>query len=125
MQTRIIIAAVLLALGFAVMALTQPEIPSVPPSIEPAAQAAQPQSPRDRIAPVANDRGQLLYENHCLSCHESLVHIRGQQSVSSLMDLQAKVRQWAEFLRLPWGKGEVEEVTRYLDSHFYRFESRP
>ena len=37
------------------------------------------------IATSANpERGRLLYENHCRSCHESNVHIRQTQAAKSL-----------------------------------------
>jgi len=122
MRTRIIIAAALLGLGFAVMALTNPDSP--PPTVSPEPET-QPVATRERVEPVALPRGQLLYENHCLSCHESMVHIRSKQTARSLPDLHAKVRQWADYLHLPWGNEEVADVTRFLDSRYYRFESRP
>lgn len=66
-------------------------------------------------------RGKLLYENHCTSCHESLVHIRERHTVTSLPQLQAQVRRWADYAKLKWGKDEVEDVVRYLNNRHYRF----
>jgi hypothetical protein len=43
----------------------------------------------------------------------------------SLPDLRAKVAQWAVFLRLTWGRDEIEDVTRFLDNNYYFFEARP
>jgi hypothetical protein len=81
--------------------------------------------PRQELikSPVPS-RGQLLYENHCMACHESIVHIRTRQQVQSLSELQAQVRRWAEYLQLHWGKQEVEDVVDYLDHQYYQFASR-
>jgi hypothetical protein len=66
----------------------------------------------------------MLYENHCMICHESLVHVRSQQQVRSQPQLRAKVLHWADYLQLHWGGEEVEEVVRYLDRQYYQFERR-
>jgi hypothetical protein len=73
----------------------------------------------------ARPRGQLLYENHCMVCHESIVHIRSKQSARSLEDLHARVLHWARYMKLPWSEEEVGDVTRFLESRYYQFESRP
>ena len=69
-------------------------------------------------------RGQLLYENHCMACHESVVQIRTRQQATSLSALRERVQHWAAYLQLRWGKEEVEEVVGYLNSRYYTFESR-
>lgn len=76
------------------------------------------------VAPPAPPRGQMLYENHCMSCHESVVHIRSNHRAQSLTELRGTVSNWANYLHLRWGRGEVEEVVTYLNNHYYRFESR-
>lgn len=123
MHTRFIIAAALLGLGFTVMALTNP---GGPPSPTPQGADAEPSpaAPQAAIAPPG-PRGQQLYENHCLVCHESMVHIRSKQSARSLADLQQRVDHWARYMKLPWSGEEVRDVTRFLDSRYYQFESRP
>lgn len=66
-------------------------------------------------------RGQLLYENHCLSCHDSIVHIRTRHKARSLEEVRQSTRRWAKELRLPWSKEEIDEVSFYLNARFYRF----
>lgn len=125
MQTKFIIAAVLLATGFAVMALSNPgvELPAALPEQE--TQADRADAAAQRIDPEARPRGQLLYENHCMVCHESVVHIRSKQSARSLEDLHARVVHWARYMKLPWSEEEVSDVTRFLESRYYKFESQP
>ena len=79
---------------------------------------------RKPVAPPAPPRGQMLYENHCMSCHESVVHIRGNHRTQSLTELRGRVSHWADYLQLRWSKEEVEEVVTYLNDHYYKFESR-
>lgn len=123
MQTKFIIAAVLLATGFAVMALSNPGVQSPPATPEQEADGAD--AAAQRIDPEARPRGQLLYENHCMACHESVVHIRSKQSARSLDDLHARVVHWTRYMKLPWSEEEVGDVTRFLESRYYKFEPQP
>jgi cytochrome c5 len=125
MKPRYLTAAVLLVSGFAIMALTHPDMQAPPAATLPEAQTGEAAVRPKPSVPAAGSRGQLLYENHCLGCHESIVHIRGSQTMRSLPDLRAKVAQWAVFLRLTWGRDEIEDVTRFLDNNYYFFEARP
>jgi hypothetical protein len=123
MRTQIMVFAALLALGGVFPAwgspraeLTQPAGETEAPSmVEPGQQAIKPPVP---------SRGQLLYENHCMSCHESVVHIRTRQDAKSLPQLRTRVQNWADYMQLRWGKEEVEDVVDHLNSQYYKFESR-
>jgi len=70
---------------------------------------------------VASDRGELLYENHCLDCHGKNVHTREGRRVSSPEELRAWVMSWVVHSSLPWGQEEVADITAYLDRTFYHF----
>lgn len=69
------------------------------------------------------DRGSMLYENHCLQCHESTVYIREQRKVRSLGNLKKQVNRWANELNLGWRDEETKVVSRYLNQTFYKFAS--
>jgi hypothetical protein len=81
------------------------------------------QSVKPLVIP-APSRGQLFYENHCLACHESVVHIRERHKVRTMDDLRAWVELWAGELHLNWGPAEMEEVVRHLNHRHYHFEER-
>ena len=68
------------------------------------------------------ERGRLLYENHCTTCHESVVHIRSDRKARSLGEVIWQVSRWATELRLDWRYDEVSDVLDYLNTNFYRFE---
>ncbi len=68
------------------------------------------------------ERGQMLYENHCLECHESKVHIRKQSKVRSLKNLEQEVNRWGQELDLAWRNKEIEDISRYLNHTFYKFD---
>jgi len=123
MRIQLIVHAALLSLGLGLPAWASPRI--VPPAPVPATEA-QPgnESRHPPVVPPAAPRGQMLYENQCMSCHESGVHIRTRQQVESLPQLRARVLYWADYLQLHWGREEVEDVVDHLDSQFYRFERR-
>jgi cytochrome c5 len=69
------------------------------------------------------DRGQLLYENHCTTCHESGVHLRQSGKVHSVNDIRQWVIRWSNNLELDWKNNDVDVVTDYLNRHFYQFNT--
>jgi len=73
-------------------------------------------------ASAASERGRLLYENHCVSCHESTVHIRGARKAANPAELRAFIQRWSTELKLDWREGEVSDVYEYLNSRYYRFK---
>jgi hypothetical protein len=123
MRTQIIVHAALLLLGLSLPALAAPRILPPPPAQEMETKPRN-ESRQTRVMPPAPARGQMLYENHCIACHESMVHIRTRQQAKSLPQLRARVLHWAEYLQLRWGKDDVEDVVIHLDSQYYQFEHR-
>ena len=68
-------------------------------------------------------RGQLLYENHCMVCHTSVVHVRDRRKAKTREDIQSWIRRWQAELGLSWGPNEIDDVTEFLNDRFYRLES--
>jgi hypothetical protein len=96
-----------------------------PAAVENAVEAPSGDQSSGEPRPIpAASRGQLFYENHCLACHESVVHIREHHKVRTMDDLRAWVVLWAEELHLNWGPPEVEEVMRHLNRRYYHFDER-
>lgn len=71
------------------------------------------------------DRGKLLYENHCSTCHTPEVHERGNRKVTSLVDLNKMVIKWQYHLKLNWSVEEVRQVMGYLNERYYQIDKRP
>ena len=71
--------------------------------------------------PPAPSRGELLYQTHCVACHDKQVHWRARKIVGDWPGLVAEVRRWDANLGLRWNDDAVIEVTRYLNRVFYRF----
>ena len=72
-----------------------------------------------RAEPANTSRGQLLYENHCLSCHESGVHIRENHKARTFQDVRQQVVRWSVELKLEWRSSETNDVAQYLYRAFY------
>jgi len=70
-------------------------------------------------------RGQLLYENHCIACHESVAHIRHDRRAKSYKALQDWVVRWSNQQQLGWGAGDIADVVDYLNRHYYKFPAGP
>lgn len=67
-------------------------------------------------------RGQLLYENHCMVCHTSVVHVRENRKANSREEIQAWIRRWQKELALNWEPGEIDDVAEFLNQRFYQLE---
>jgi Raf kinase inhibitor-like YbhB/YbcL family protein len=74
---------------------------------------------------ISLERGRLLYDNHCLTCHESQVHIRHNHKVRSLEGVFRETARWAEELQLSWQASEFQDVSHYLYATFYAYNDKP
>jgi cytochrome c5 len=72
------------------------------------------------VAPAAAERGQLLYETHCIACHDTQIHWRDQRRVQDWAGLLAQVRAWQARALLGWSDADVESVARHLNERIYR-----
>jgi mono/diheme cytochrome c family protein len=69
-------------------------------------------------------RGALLYQTHCIACHDKQVHWRDRRLVTDWDSLSAQVRRWQGNTGLRWSDAEIDEVVRYLNATIYRFPER-
>jgi mono/diheme cytochrome c family protein len=69
-------------------------------------------------------RGQELYNHHCQSCHEDLLHARNRK-LKTLDALRDRIRAWAVHSGAPWTEEEINDVLYYLNKSFYRFDQKP
>jgi mono/diheme cytochrome c family protein len=70
-------------------------------------------------------RGELLYDAHCIECHNVQIHWRDQKQARNWASLKAQVIRWQAIARLGWDDSDVEEVTRHLNETVYRFPPLP
>ena len=63
----------------------------------------------------------MLYENHCTSCHESMVYIRTHRKAKNYKEVGNWVNQRADWLNLGWSKVEKQEVLQYLNERYYKY----
>jgi mono/diheme cytochrome c family protein len=67
------------------------------------------------------DRGELLHDENCLRCHQSEIYNKPDRKVESLSKLKQRVKQCELMNDLLWFEEEVNDVTAYLNAHFYLF----
>ena len=70
---------------------------------------------------AAPARGELLYENHCIACHNTEMHWRDKKLAKDWKTLRAEVRRWQRFSGLRWSNDEVTAVARYLNTLYYHY----
>jgi mono/diheme cytochrome c family protein len=68
-----------------------------------------------------SDRGELLYQNHCQTCHDKSVHERIDSRVTSPESLRAWVMAWSIHNGFFWGAEEVADLTAYLNRTIYHY----
>jgi cytochrome c len=69
------------------------------------------------------DRGRLLYETHCGTCHYERVHDRPRERslIKSRADLSKEVAYRATLTGRRFSADEIEDVADYLDRSHYKF----
>jgi hypothetical protein len=67
-------------------------------------------------------RGRLLYETHCIGCHDKQVHWRERRLAHDWPTLAAQVRRWQTNTGLGWSQDEIDDVAGYLNTTIYRFQ---
>jgi len=70
---------------------------------------------------LETSRGQMLYENHCTSCHESTVYIRAKRKATNYKEVGNWVNQRADWLNLNWSDLEKQDVLQYLNERYYKY----
>lgn len=70
---------------------------------------------------ATGSRGQMLYGNHCIACHNTQMHWRDKKLATDWASLKAQVRHWQGVAQLGWSEDEVDDVARFLNDSFYRF----
>ena len=66
-------------------------------------------------------RGKLIYETACNECHTKSVSQRPNRKAKSISDIRHSVVQWEKYKGYQWSSEEIEDVTRYLNDHFYKY----
>lgn len=78
---------------------------------------AQPQEPKPKEPKMS--RGEMLYRNHCIECHNQRIHWRDNSIVRDLSGLRAQVNRWQDAIGVRWTNDEINEVSRYLNATYY------
>jgi mono/diheme cytochrome c family protein len=77
------------------------------------------------LSKPAPARGQLLYDTHCIECHNSQMHWRDKKLATDWASLKAQVTHWQAVALLNWSEADIVEVTRHLNGAIYRFQPPP
>ncbi|MGW8229203.1 MAG: hypothetical protein ACWGOW_09895 [Gammaproteobacteria bacterium] len=106
------------------MALLANNLAAKAESSPPPGVVIEPESPQAK-QPVSSvpvqPRGEMLYSNHCLGCHESIVHVREKRTAKNLDALRGAVSRWSQELDLKWSSREIEDVVLYLNLRYYHY----
>ena len=69
------------------------------------------------------ERGRVLYETFCHTCHYERVHERppSRSLVKSQAELRLQVARWAERAPMRFTPQDVDDVAEYLNQSHYKF----
>ncbi|HEX2649959.1 MAG TPA: hypothetical protein VHN19_08500 [Burkholderiales bacterium] len=70
------------------------------------------------------DRGKLLYENNCLTCHYERIHNRdaSKSLVKSYAQLRVQVAKWADQVKQPLRPEDLDDIAEYLNKSHYKLD---
>ena len=69
------------------------------------------------------DRGRLLYETHCGSCHTERLHDREQSLIRTYADLRREVGDRAALVpNRRFTPDELDDIIEFLDRSHYRLD---
>lgn len=85
-----------------------------------APEPSAPGDPRPALEVLDAQRGQLLYEAQCVSCHTTQAHWRDNSIVGSWSDVLAQVQRWQDNTGQQWSPAQVGDVAAYLNAVYYK-----
>jgi len=65
-------------------------------------------------------RGEQLHDV-CLPCHGTNLYTSPQRKIKSLPALRQEVARWGDYYNPALTEQDVDDVTAYLNTHFYKF----
>ena len=74
------------------------------------------------LATASADNGAELHAANCTSCHTDAVYKRKDRRVTSMAGLKKQVQRCELSLGLKWFEEDVDDVTAYLNSTYYKFK---
>jgi hypothetical protein len=57
----------------------------------------------------------------CLDCHATSLYIVPQRKIKSLPALRQEVARWGDYYNPALSEQDIDDVTAYLNTHFYKF----
>jgi cytochrome c-type biogenesis protein CcmH/NrfF len=66
-------------------------------------------------------RGELLYRNHCIECHNQQIHWREARIAKDTIGIKQQVTRWQDAIGVQWTEEEINDVTRYLNRTYYLY----
>ena len=66
------------------------------------------------------DRGRLLHDQRCVSCHDTRVYKRDSKVARNYDEIRAQVVRWETNVGLKWNDNDIDSVTTYLAQTFYK-----
>ena len=68
------------------------------------------------------DHGKSLQQENCMRCHDDSIYTREERRVTTHDALKNQVQRCETNLNLTWFPEDVEAVTGYLNTTFYKFK---
>lgn len=69
------------------------------------------------------ENGRALTGRNCTGCHDDSMYTRDERRVTTMSALQNQVQRCEINLDLKWFEDDINDVTGYLNTQYYHFES--
>ena len=67
-----------------------------------------------------SERGRMLHDTHCISCHGTNVYKRDSKVATNYDEIRTQVVRWQTNVSLRWSEADIDAVTTYLARTFYK-----
>ena len=74
---------------------------------------------------IDTNHGKSLLQDNCVRCHDDSIYTREERRVTTLDSLHQQVQRCDANLNLTWFPEDIDAVTEYLNTTFYKFEQAP
>lgn len=65
------------------------------------------------------DRGKLLHDTHCMTCHDDAIYTRADRKANTFEQLRGQVRNWQGVAGNKWSDEDIDAVAHEINDRYY------
>jgi len=70
---------------------------------------------------AADDPAKTQHDTYCIMCHDTQVYTREARLARNYDEVREQVNRWQTNLSLQWSDSEIDRMTTWLITRYYKF----